>query len=311
MPGHMAMQIEGVWATMLCRIDIDGEIDLAAIDEQVEAYATAGCNGVYSGGTAAEIHSQSEVQFQEISTLFAAAARRHHLPFQIGATHPLATGSLGRAAFAATLAPDAIQVTLPDWTQLDTDGVHRFMIRVAEAAEGVPLVLYNPPHARTLLSPEQLDALIARMPDLVGLKCGGGDAAWYAAMAPVLKRISVFIQGHCYASGRAMGAHGSYSNMACLNPTTAVAWAAMAPDAALALEARIAHFMEEAIAPVLARGLPGFACDKAMAAAGFWTHITPRLLWPQTGAIDADVARIAEATHRHIPEFAEEALPLA
>jgi dihydrodipicolinate synthase/N-acetylneuraminate lyase len=115
----------------------------------------------------------------------------------------------------------------------------------------------------------------------------------------------VFIPGHTHASGRAMGAHGSYSNMACLSPAAAVAWDRMAPAPALAHEARITAFMLEAIAPMLARGLPGFACDKAMAAAGRWAEITPDLLWPNDGATAAEVARIVSAAQRHIPEFLE------
>ncbi len=296
--------IRGVWATTLCRIDADGTLDLTAIDEHVAAYADAGCDGVYSGGTASEVHCQTEQQFRDISEQFADAARRFGLPFQIGATHPLPHGSLDRVAFAATLDPVAIQVTLPDWTPLDLTTVHRFMDRAVEVAEGVPLVLYNPPHAKTVLSPADLLVLSEATPGLIGLKCGGGDAGWYGSMAPVFDRLSVFIPGHYYASGTAQGAHGSYSNMACLSPDGAVAWAAMDREKAAALEARIAHFMEEALAPLLARGLPGFACDKAMAQAGGWAQIDARLMWPYAGATDAEVARIARAVSRYIPEFA-------
>ena len=143
--------IQGVWATILCRLDDDNAPDLAAIDEQVAAYARAGCDGVYSGGTASEIHTQTDIQFREISARFAATARKHGLPFQIGAAHPLAHGTLGRVSFARTLDPGAIQVTLPDWTPLDLAGVVQFMDRVSEAADGTPLVLYNPPDRKSVV----------------------------------------------------------------------------------------------------------------------------------------------------------------
>ena len=295
--------IRGVWATILCRLDDTGAPDLSAIDEQVSAYAHAGCDGVYSGGTASEIHTQTDALFQSISARFATAARRNALPFQIGAAHPLAHGTLERVAFARTLNPGAIQVTLPDWTPLDLAPVVRFMDRVAEAAGETPLVLYNPPHAKTVLAPAELGTIARGLPTLVGIKCGGGDSGWYREMAPLLDRLSVFIPGHHYASGRKLGAHGSYSNMACLSPAGTVAWAWMSADEALKLEARIANFMADAIAPILSRGLPGFACDKAMAAAGRWTRISPRLMWPHVGATDTDVARIRLAARRHIPEF--------
>ncbi len=295
----------GVWATVLCRVDSIGEVDLSAIDEQVAAYAAAKCDGVYAGGTAAEFHTQSDADFQAMSERLALSARAHKLPYQISAAHPLAPGSLTRIAIAAKLDPDAIQVTLPDWTAIDLPTAHRFLERALEVATGIPLVLYNPPHAKTVLSPDDLLALAKAHSALVGLKCGGGDAAWYQAMAPVFERLSVFIPGHHYASGTNQGAHGSYCNMACLSPRAAVAWKAMPATEAAALEARIGLFLNEAIAPLLARGLPGFACDKAMAAAGGWTDISPQLLWPYGGATADEVARIRDAAHRHIPEFIE------
>lgn len=298
--------IRGVWATILCRLNDDGTLDLTAIEEQVAAFALAGCDGVYSGGTASEIHTQTEDQFREISTRFAKAARAKGLPFQIGAAHPLAPGTLERVAFARTLDPGAIQITLPDWTPLDLQAVLHFLKRVAKIAIGTPLVLYNPPLAKTALSPSALNEVAQAVPALVGLKCGGGDETWYRAMTPLFERLSVFVPGHHYATGRRNGAHGSYSNIACLSPMGAVTWARMGEREALETEARIAHFMEEAIQPMLDRGEPGFACDKAMATAGGWARISPRMMWPYSGATAGDVSRIARAARRHIPQLLDQ-----
>jgi len=298
--------IRGVWATVLLRIREDGSIDLDAIAEQVAAYAAAGVDGVYCNGTATEFHCQSDAEFEEVSRATASAARAAGLPFQIGAAHPLPRGALSRIALATSLGPAAIQVTLSDWTPISIDTAIRFLARCGDTAGGVPLVLYNPPHARTALDPAGFARLAEAVPQLVGIKCAGGDEAWYAAMVPVLARLSVFIPGHHHATGVLRGAHGSYSNMACLSPAAAISWDRLTrsdPDAALATEARIAAFMAEAIAPILAAGHPGYAVDKAMAAAGGWTTITPRLLWPCEGLADTDVARIGDAAGRHIPEF--------
>jgi dihydrodipicolinate synthase/N-acetylneuraminate lyase len=304
----LTADIRGVWATVLLRVREDGGIDLDAIAGQVAAHAPAGVDGVYCNGTATEFHCQTEEQFEAVSRATASAARAAGLPFQIGAAHPLPHGALSRVALAASLMPAAIQVTLPDWTPVDLDTAIRFLRACAETADGVPLVLYNPPHARTALDPRGFARLAESVPALAGIKCGGGDDAWYAAMAPVFDRLSVFIPGHHYATGVLRGAHGSYSNMACLSPTAATRWAVLTradPDAARSTEVRIAAFMAEAIAPILAAGHQGYAVDKAMAAAGGWTPITPRLLWPCAGLGETEVARIAAAARRHIPEFVE------
>ncbi|WP_295811233.1 dihydrodipicolinate synthase family protein [uncultured Nitratireductor sp.] len=299
-------EIEGVWATILLDVADDGQVDADFIDRQISILAEAGVDGIYSNGTASEFHCQTDAQFELISHRTAICARAAGLRFQIGASHPLPQASLERVRFAASYRPQAIQVILPDWTAIDTATAIRFLQGCAEVSEGVPLVLYNPPHAKTVLSPAQLEYVTAAVPAVVGVKCGGGDGTWYQEMASVLERLSVFIPGHRYASGVIAGAHGSYSNMTCLNPFAAVQWARQVerdPDAAVALEQRIAAFMNEAIAPIISAGFPGFACDKAMAAAGGWARSSPRLLWPYTSVSDGLVAGIVSAVERHIPEF--------
>ncbi|MEM6384408.1 MAG: dihydrodipicolinate synthase family protein [Pseudomonadota bacterium] len=301
-----AIRFRGVWATVLLAIKEDGTHDLSVIDDQIAVYAVSGCDGIYVGGTVSEFHSLSDADFKAVAESTAKAARCHGLPFQIAASHPLAPGSLSRVRYADALEPDGVQVTLPDWTPIDLATVERFLSGCAEAAGGTPLVLYNPPFAKTVLNPKQILALCDQIPALAGVKCGGGDADWYRQMMPVFERLSVFIPGHHYHSGTMQGAHGSYSNMACLSPTAAVNWCSLKTEDAHDLESRIHCFMNDAIAPLLKRGLPGFACDKAMAAAGGWTEISPRLLWPYEGASEAEVEHIARAARRHIPEFLEE-----
>jgi hypothetical protein len=61
--------------------------------------------------------------------------------------------------------------------------------------------------------------------------------------------------------------------------------------------------MDEAIAPLLGRGLPGFVCDKAMATAGGWTKMNPKMMWPYEGVTPDEIALIISAARRHIPEF--------
>lgn len=303
-----AETLRGAWVTVLLDVDASGRPRLAAIDEQIEAYREAGVSGVYCNGTATEFHCQDGASCGAVFERTARAAREAGLPVQLGASHPLPAEALTRVRLAVRHAPDAIQVTLPDWTPITEDEAIRFLDGCAAAAGGFPLVLYNPPHARTVLSPEGLARVAERVPALIGLKCGGGDAGWYRAMRTVLERLAVFVPGHRYASGVAAGARGAYSNIACLNPRAAMRWARLgheAPARALEIESRIGAFMDEAIAPLLAAGTPGYACDKAMAAAGGWTPITPRLLWPHTGVSDAAIERIRDAARRHVPEFAD------
>lgn len=305
--GDIGRKLRGVWATLLLDVNEDGSPRMASIDEQLQALAHAGVDGVYAHGTAGEFHLLADPMFESISIRFSENARALGLPFQIGASHPLPRQALERVAFASELRPLAIQVTLPDWTAIDTATASRFLAGCADAAGDIPLVLYNPPHARTVLDADALVRLCDAVPTLAGLKCGGGNGEWYRRMEAVLARIAVFIPGHAYASGVLAGAHGSCSNMACLDPAAAVVWARQTetdPGAARDLERRVAAFMDDAIAPILNAGWQGFVCDKAMAAAGGWTRISARLLWPHEGVDGATIERIRLSAARHIPEFA-------
>ncbi len=284
----------------------DGRIDLSCLEEQIAVFAEAGIDGVYTNGTATEFHCQSDVDFRDISTRVSRLCDQRGLAFQLGASHPLPVATLERIRFTRSLSAGAIQIVLPDWAPINLRTVRRFLLRCTEEAGGIGLVLYNPPHAKTVLTPADYNELSSSVSGLVVIKCPGGDAAWYEAMAPVMERLSVFVPGHHMAGGRLSGAHGSYSNMACLNPPAAVAWNRMIterPDDALALEGRIGRFMNEAITPILDAGYTGYACDKLMASVGGWARISPRLLWPHDGVPDhfkADVRRRAEEL---IPEF--------
>jgi dihydrodipicolinate synthase/N-acetylneuraminate lyase len=103
-------------------------------------------------------------------------------------------------------------VILPDWLPLNDREALAFLTRVAATAGDVPLVLYNPPHAKTQVSPGQLAHLARAVPTLVGLKSVGGDREWFDQARE--SGLSIFVPGHFLASMTPLGAHGSYSNVA-------------------------------------------------------------------------------------------------
>jgi 4-hydroxy-tetrahydrodipicolinate synthase len=153
----------------------------------------------------------------------------------------------------------------------------RFLTKMAAAAEGIGLVLYNPPHAKRRLTPADLTIFADAVPQLVGVKVPGGDETWYAEMQPLFSRLSVFIPGHTLASGFAKGAHGAYSNVACLHPGAAQAGGTKCNTdltAALELESRIRQFMDGHIAPFITeRKFCNAACDRLMANIGGWADV--------------------------------------
>ncbi|WP_238165782.1 dihydrodipicolinate synthase family protein [Kribbella caucasensis] len=293
-----------MWASLLLPLNSDDTIDFARLRDQVGHLTGAGLHGLYAHGTAGEFQTLTEGEFDQVNGLLAAACETADLPFQLGASHPSAQVQLERVRRSAALGPSAIQVILPDWLPLSDREALAFLTRVAEVADGVPLVLYNPPHAKTQVGPEQLADLARAVPALVGVKSAGGDKEWFDGAGR--SGLSLFVPGHFLASMTPLGARGSYSNIAALSPAGSVRWYEQIQTdhpAALELEVRIAEFFATHIAPLQAQGLSNPALDKFLAAVGGWADAGTRVRWPMTSATARQVAAAQVTARRLMPEL--------
>jgi dihydrodipicolinate synthase/N-acetylneuraminate lyase len=301
-----ATDLRGVWGTVLLPIATDDSIDWRSLQRQVDHLVNSDLNGVYTHGTAGEFHTLSESEYDRVNDLLARACAGTGMRFQIGATHPSAQTTAQRVARARVLSPAAIQVILPDWVPLNDDEVVRFIERVVECADPVPVVLYNPPHAKTAVTPEMLGRLLARAPGLIGVKVADGDDAWYARMRAYADRCALFVPGHRLASGIARGAHGSYSNVAALSPNGAAAWYRLMQHdmpAAADVEHRLATFFDRQVVPLQAQGFANPALDKFLACVGGWCQLGTRTRWPTQSVPESRVRPAREQARVLLPEL--------
>lgn len=304
-----ASRLHGNWATLLLPIAGDDSIDFDRLDAEIKVLIEARVDGVYSNGTAGEFHNQTEAEYDRIQELLADRCRFAGIPFVIGACHPDPSVSCNRIRRAARLAPDAIQVILPDWVPVTDSEAVDFLSMTAEAASGTPLVLYNPPHAKRVLTPAELGSVLRRAPPVVhGIKLADGDADWYAAARQHLSDWALFVPGHHLATGVSEGvAAGAFSNIACLDPRGAQAWTdRMASDlpAALELESRIRAFLDAYILPYRRDGgYSNAALDKLLAAIGNWAPIGTRLRRPYRWIAEAEADRLRSVARASLPEM--------
>jgi dihydrodipicolinate synthase/N-acetylneuraminate lyase len=178
---------------------------------------------------------------------------------------------------------------------------------MAENADDIGLVLYNPPHAKRVLSPETTGKLCNAVPSIVGAKVADGDDAWYGAVREHLSGLSVFVPGHHLATGVGRGASGAYSNVACLHPATAQRWwdsMAHDLDAALEVEQRLRAFMDQHIVPFITEHeyCPA-ACDRLLAQIGGWADVGAHMRWPYRAIPKREAARLRPIAHAMLPEF--------
>lgn len=294
---------------MLLATDRDGRLDLHRMADQIDVLIASGPNGIYSCGTAGEFYALTEKEFDDISGLLADKCERSGTPFQLGASDPCPGRSLERLKRSVALRPGAIQVILPDWFPVTNEEATDFLLRMAEAARGIGLILYNPPHAKRNLVPTDWKYLKDRVPELVGLKVfdDNGSESWYRAMKENAAGLSVFVPGHRMASGIQNGAYGTYSNVACLNPFAAQRWYEQIRvdlTGALELESRIGRFMETLISPwITEHHYPNHACDRFMANLGGWADVGAFLRWPYRSIPLENLDVIRQKGRELIPEF--------
>lgn len=301
-------EIRGNWATLLLPIRPDQSIDFDLLGAEIDHFGAVKVDGVYSNGTAGEFFTQTEAEFDQVNQVLAEKCERLKLPFQVGASHMSAQLSLERLKRARALKPSGFQIALPDWFPPTMDDIHRFLDVMAAAADPIPLILYNPPHAKRRLVPAEWVEVVQRHPYLAGIKVAGGDGEWYGAMRPVLEKISVFIPGHNLATGLSRGAKGAYSNVACLSPWGAQKWYELClrnPSEGLKLEQKINTFIFGEVMPlVTVKKLPNMSADKALAVAGGWLPgFTSRVRWPYESATEAETTRIGSTARTALPEL--------
>lgn len=302
-----AAEIRGCWGTLLLAWDEADRLDLGRVADEIDALVAARVSGIYSCGTAGEFHALGEEEFDRVSALLAERCESAGMPFQLGVSHMSAQVSRERLRRVVALAPSAVQVILPDWLVVHADEAVAFLEGMAELADGIGLVLYNPPHAKRVLTPPDLGELARRVPSLVGVKVAGGDDAWYDAVRRAAGRLSLFVPGHHLATGYVRGASGSYSNVACLDPGAAARWweAIESGDPrAVETERRLRAFFSAHIEPFIAeQGFPGAACDRLLARIGGWADVGWRMRWPYRSIPAGEADRLRPIARELLPEF--------
>ncbi len=301
--------IKGNWATLLLAADQDGSLHLSKLADEIDVLIASQPNGIYSNGTAGEFYAQTEDEFDHINQLLAEKCESAGVAFQIGVSHMSSQISLGRLKRIRHLNPGAVQVILPDWFPVSMEEALLFLQKMEEEAGGISLILYNPPHAKKILQPEEWAFLKNQVPSFQGLKVfdQNADPGWYSRVRAHSAGLSVFIPGHRLITGLRSGAHGAYSNMACLNPEAAQKWYSLYhtdPEAASELEKRINLFMDRLIAPFITlHHYPNHACDRFMALMGGWADVGERLRWPYRSIPLSLVDSVRKEAINIIPEF--------
>ena len=152
----------------------DGAVDLDRFDALVERQVRGGSRGVVVCGTTGEPTSLSVAERISLYAHATDVARgRLSVVAATGAPDQASTFALTEAAVSAGV--DAVLVVTPAFVKPSQRGLVEHFVVVAARVE-LPVILYNiPGRAGVAIAPETVEAIVAEMPNVVGVKHASTD----------------------------------------------------------------------------------------------------------------------------------------
>ena len=170
--------VRGVIVPLLTPLGADGEqIDERALQAHVDWLVKKGMHGLMPCGTTGEGPLLAQAEREIITEIVVdAAAGRVPVIAHVGAITTRETIALAEHAAAVGVA--AISVITPYYFALTEQALVEHFCRVADAAADTPMFLYNlPVRAGNHVTRSCAEAVLARCPNVVGIKDSSGDLA--------------------------------------------------------------------------------------------------------------------------------------
>lgn len=220
---------QGPWAGLPVAWTDDDRFDETAYRADVARCCQAGVPGVYTGGTTGEFYAMEFDEFQEVARATVEECHSRDTPAMIGCSSTYTLGAQRRAKFAAEIGADAIQVTIPFWMEVDSNGIETFFRDVSHAAGDLPLSVYETTRCKVTLSLDQHRALHDRLPNYVMVKSNAGTVGCSPDGCRALSEIvNVFVGESLWKTLGPHGARGGCSSMVYWNPRVCLAlWQAV------------------------------------------------------------------------------------
>lgn len=209
----------GPWAGLPIAWDEKEEFDEEMYTSDLVRCCEAGIPGVYTGGTTGEFYALEIDEFEVVTQATVDTCHAHDTPVMIGCTSTSTRGAARRAAFAAEIGADAIQVALPFWLELQDNEILPFFREVAAAAPGLPLSIYETNRAKKCLTVHQHREIHAAIPQYMMVKANAGTVGCTTEGCEALSAfVNVFVGEAEWVRLGPYGVSGSCSAMVYWNP---------------------------------------------------------------------------------------------
>ncbi len=197
----------GPWAGLPVAWTDDDQFDEQRYRGDVKRCCDAGIPGSYTGGTTGEFYAMEFDEFKAVAKATVEEAHANGTPAVVGCTSTYTLGACRRAAYAAQIGADGIQVALPFWLEVADDQIEPFFKQVVDAGGGIVLSIYETLRAKKALTLDQHKAIKDAAPSYLMVKSNDGTVGCTPQGCEALSEfVNVFVGE---PSWPALGSHGA------------------------------------------------------------------------------------------------------
>lgn len=298
----------GPWAGLPVAWTDQDEFDEDTYRGDVARCCEAGVPGVYTGGTTGEFYAMELGELKAVARATVEVCQQRDTPAMIGCSSTYTLGACRRAAYAAKIGADAIQVALPFWMEVDDAQIVPFFKEVANAWGGGPLSVYETTRSKKALTIEQHRAIKEAVPGYLMVKANAGTVGTTEEGCAALSEfVNVFVGENLWATLGPVGAVGCCSAMVYWNPRVdLVLWEKLRSRDWDALKGmcervdKLLAFLGEEFEP---KGFTDTAYDRTGARASDFLKTSLRSRGPYPATTEDDLETWRAWYREHFPEM--------
>lgn len=301
-------EMVGPWAGLPVAWDEHMRFDEGTYRANVARTCRAGVPGVYTAGTTGEFYAMELDEWKAVASATVEECREHGTPAMLGVTSTYTRGARLRAAYAAEIGADAVQVALPFWMELDDRQVLPFYEAVADACPGLALSVYETLRAKKALSLDQHRAIHDSTGRYLAVKANANTLGRTADGCRELSEfVNVWVGENEWNHLGPHGAIGCCSSLVYMNPRVLLhmftllrqqRWQELQPWTDM-----VNRLITEGLAPFTAKGYTDTAYDRLMGVTSGFLTMSLRSRPPYIAATDEDARELRQWMETNTPEL--------
>lgn len=301
-------EMTGLWAGLPIAWDSNLAFDEDVYRADVERICKAGVSGVYTAGTTGEFYAMELDEWKVITKATVEECRKHRTPVMIGVTSTYTLGAIRRAAYAAKVGADAIQVALPFWMELDDRHIVPFFKEVSDASPKLALTIYETMRSKKSLTVDQHRAVGESTGRYLAVKANANTIGCTPEGCRQLSEIvNVWVGEKEWSRLGPYGAIGCASALVYMNPPVMLhmltllrqkKWSELQPWTDL-----VNQLVNKGLEPFREKGFTDTAFDHMMGVVTGFLTMNVRSRGTYTSATDEDVRQLHEWMKVNTPKL--------